>query len=159
SGRRARARALRASAPATAGRAGRFLRRRAAPRARAAARGPSCGGARPGRRAPRAGFPPRTGSPGSGAFLRALCRGGALGYRRKMEHLALRRTWPAAILALAALVLIPWAIALGQMLPSRHVARHWDAAWTGFDVILACSLLATAYASLRRRDLVRGFAA
>jgi hypothetical protein len=76
-----------------------------------------------------------------------------------VERLDLRRNWPAAILALAALVLIPWAIALGQMLPSRHVANHWDAAWTGFDVILAVSLLATAYASARRRDVVRGLAA
>lgn len=76
-----------------------------------------------------------------------------------MERLDLRRNWPAAILAVAALVLIPWAIALGQMLPSQHVADHWDAAWTGFDVILALSLLATAYTSMRRRDLVRGLAA
>jgi hypothetical protein len=76
-----------------------------------------------------------------------------------VERLDLRRQWPAAILAVAALFLIPWAIALGQMLPSRHVANHWDAAWTGFDAILAFSLLATAYASLRRQDLVRGLAA
>jgi hypothetical protein len=82
-----------------------------------------------------------------------------LSYRRKVERLDLRRNWPAAILALAALVLIPWAIALGQMLPSRHVANHWDAAWTGFDVILALSLLATALASVRRRDLVQPLAA
>jgi hypothetical protein len=76
-----------------------------------------------------------------------------------VERLDLRRNWPAAILGLAALVIIPWAVALGQMLPSRHVADHWDAAWTGFDVVLAASLLATAWASLRRRDLVRGLAA
>jgi hypothetical protein len=82
-----------------------------------------------------------------------------LGYRPKVERFDLRRHWPAAILALAALILIPWAIALGQMLPSRHVADHWDAAWTGFDVILALSLLATAYASLRRHHLARGLAA
>lgn len=76
-----------------------------------------------------------------------------------MERLDLRRNWPAAVLALAAVVLIPWAIALGQTLPSRHVADHWDAAWTGFDVILALSLLSTAYAWFRRRDVVRGLAA
>ncbi len=81
------------------------------------------------------------------------------GYRRRVERFDLRRDWPAAILALAAVVLIPWAIALGQMLPSRHVADHWDAAWTGFDIILAVALLATAYAWLRRRDLARGLAA
>ena len=55
------------------------------------------------------------------------------GYRRKVERFDLRRNWPAAVLAVAAVVLIPWAIALGQMLPSRHVANHWDAAWTGCD--------------------------
>ncbi len=63
------------------------------------------------------------------------------------------------MLGVAALVLIPWAIALGQMLPTRHVANHWDAAWTGFDVILAVSLLATALAYLRKRELVKGLAA
>src|SRR5581483_10801787 len=81
-------------------------------------------------------------------------------YLRKVERkLDLSRDWPAAILAVAAIVLIPWAIALGQMLPSRHVADHWDAAWTGFDVILAMSLLATAWSFMRRRDLSRGLAA
>ena len=75
------------------------------------------------------------------------------------SKLDLSRNWPAAILAVAAVVLIPWAIALGQMLPSRHVADHWDAAWTGFDVILAVSLLATAWSFVRRRDLSRGLAA
>jgi hypothetical protein len=76
-----------------------------------------------------------------------------------VERFGVSRNWPAAVLVVAALVLIPWAIALGQMLPSRHVANHWDAAWTGFDAILAFSLLATAYAFLRRPDLVRGLAA
>ena len=76
-----------------------------------------------------------------------------------MERLDFRRNWPAALLFAAAVLLIPWAIALGQMLPSRHVADHWDAAWTGFDVVLALSLLATAYATVRRRDLVRTLAA
>jgi hypothetical protein len=71
----------------------------------------------------------------------------------------LRRNWPGALLFAAAVLLIPWAIALGQMLPSRHVADHWDAAWTGFDVVLALSLLATAYATVRRRELVRTLAA
>lgn len=75
------------------------------------------------------------------------------------RKLDLSRNWPAAILAAAAVVLIPWAIALGQMLPSRHVADHWDAAWTGFDIILALALLATAWSFVRRRDLSRGLAA
>lgn len=81
------------------------------------------------------------------------------GYRRKVERLGLRRNWPAVVLAVAGLVLVPWAIVLGQMLPSRHVANHWDAAWTGFDAILGVSLLTTAYASVRRHDIVRILAA
>ena len=76
-----------------------------------------------------------------------------------MERLDLRRNWPGAVLGIAALVLIPWTIALGQMLPSRHVANHWDAAWTGFDVILAVSLLATAWAYIARKTFVRSLAA
>ena len=86
-------------------------------------------------------------------------QGRAFGYRRKVERVDLRRNWPGALLFAAAVLLIPWAIALGQMLPSRHVADHWDAAWTGFDVVLALSLLATAYATVRRRELVRTLAA
>ena len=50
----------------------------------------------------------------------------------------------AAILAAAALALLPWAVLLNLILPSRHVARHWDIAWTGFDVALACAFLAVA---------------
>jgi hypothetical protein len=81
------------------------------------------------------------------------------GYRRKVEsRLEFRRNWAAMILALAAIVLIPWAIALNLILPSRHLADHWDIAWTGFDIVLALSLLATAYTAVRRRDLVRGVA-
>jgi hypothetical protein len=76
-----------------------------------------------------------------------------------VERLDLRRNWAAGVLAVAAVVLIPWAVALGQTLPSRHVADHWDAAWTGFDIVLAISLLATAYACIRRRDLMRGLGA
>jgi hypothetical protein len=70
----------------------------------------------------------------------------------------LRRNWAATILAVAAVVLLPWAIALNLILPSRHLADHWDIAWTGFDIVLALSLLATAYTAVRRRDLVRGLA-
>ena len=68
------------------------------------------------------------------------------------------RYWPATLLAVAAVALVPWAIALNVILPSRHLADHWDIAWTGFDVILAVSLLATAYAAARRRDLVQRIA-
>jgi hypothetical protein len=53
--------------------------------------------------------------------------------------------WLVALLATVAVALGPWTILLNARLPSRHVAVHWDTAWTGFDVALALVLLATAY--------------
>ncbi len=65
----------------------------------------------------------------------------------------------AALFALLALVLVPWTYWLASELPSRHVARHWDVAWGGFDAGLAAVLLATAVAILRRSRAVQGWAA
>jgi hypothetical protein len=48
-----------------------------------------------------------------------------------------------------ALALLPWAATLNLILPSRHVARHWDLAWTGFDIALAGGLGAVAVAAYR----------
>src|SRR5229473_343719 len=51
------------------------------------------------------------------------------------------RGWLAGVLGAPAFALLPWALLLGFELPSRHLARHWDLAWTGFDVALAGTLL------------------
>ncbi len=59
------------------------------------------------------------------------------------------RGWLAGVLGAPAFALLPWALLLGFELPSRHLARHWDLAWTGFDVALAATLLAAAIAALR----------
>jgi hypothetical protein len=67
--------------------------------------------------------------------------------------------WIAALLAGAGLVLIPWTAAVGIVLPAEHVARHWDVAWTGFDVALTVSLLATAVAARRRSTWLQRIAA
>ena len=85
----------------------------------------------------------------------------AFGYRRKMETIAASRgrVWPAAVLAAAAVLLVPWAIALNMTLPSRQIADHWDIAWTGFDVMLAGSLLVTAYLAWRESEALRPVAA
>ena len=60
-----------------------------------------------------------------------------------------------AFVGVVALALVPWTAVLGVMLPARHVARHWDVAWTGFDLALSLSLLVTALAALRRQDWLR----
>jgi hypothetical protein len=46
--------------------------------------------------------------------------------------------------------LIPWTWYLAGTLPDRQVSSHYDAAWTGFDVMLAIVLLATGVCVLRR---------
>ncbi len=57
--------------------------------------------------------------------------------------------WAATLLALVAVLLVPWILYLTFTLPSRHVTFHYDLAWVGFDVGLAVSLAATAWAALR----------
>ncbi|MGI8578361.1 MAG: hypothetical protein ACR2KG_10700 [Nocardioidaceae bacterium] len=43
-----------------------------------------------------------------------------------------------------AVLMIPWSIYLGMALPHRAVARHYDAAWAGFDIGLASVAIASA---------------
>ena len=58
--------------------------------------------------------------------------------------------WAGPMFALCAVILVPWTIYLGETLPSRQVSPNYDAAWAGFDVILALALASTAYFALRR---------
>jgi len=53
------------------------------------------------------------------------------------------------LLALVAVGLVPWILYLTFTLPSRHVTFHYDLAWVGFDIALAASFMATAWATLR----------
>ena len=52
------------------------------------------------------------------------------------------------LLALCAGLLLPWIVVLAATLPAHTMARNWAIAWSGFDVLLAVMLGATAY--LRR---------
>jgi uncharacterized membrane protein len=65
------------------------------------------------------------------------------------ETFELRR-WVAPVLALGAVVLVPWTLALAYRLPARHTTNHWDVAWVGFDLALAASLAATGWTIARR---------
>jgi hypothetical protein len=58
--------------------------------------------------------------------------------------------WIAPLLAVAGAVLVPWALVLAFRLPARHTSEHWDVAWVGFDIVLACALAATAWGIARR---------
>jgi hypothetical protein len=58
-----------------------------------------------------------------------------------------------------ALALLPWTGWLSVTLPARHVSRHWDTAWVGFDVGELIMLSLTAWALWRRTAWVEGVAA
>jgi hypothetical protein len=45
-----------------------------------------------------------------------------------------------ALTIAAPVALLPWVVYLGVMLPDHYVARHWAAAWVGFDVLLMAML-------------------
>ena len=70
----------------------------------------------------------------------------------------LRGHEPSRVLAgaIVALVvgLVGWTVFLALTLPSVHSARHWDAAWVGFDAALIAILAATAWAAWFRRQIL-----
>jgi hypothetical protein len=58
--------------------------------------------------------------------------------------------WVAPFFLVVGIGLVLWTIWIAYDLPRRHVARHWDVAWAGFDVMMAALLLVTAYGAARR---------
>ena len=57
--------------------------------------------------------------------------------------------WVTPVLAFTAVGLLPWTLYLTFTLPARHVTQHYDLAWVGFDIALAASIAATAWAAVR----------
>ncbi len=60
----------------------------------------------------------------------------------------------AGTIVAAVLGLVVWTAFLAKTLPAVHSARHWDAAWVGFDVALIATLAATAWAAWFRRQIL-----
>ncbi len=59
-----------------------------------------------------------------------------------------------SVLALgAAVLLIPWMVALGLTLPQRYTARHWRLLWIGFDVFEVAVLTHVAWSAWLRRQV------
>jgi hypothetical protein len=50
------------------------------------------------------------------------------------------RLWLVLLLGAVVVALFPWTAYLSTTLPERHLARHWDLAWVGFDLFLAVVL-------------------
>ncbi|BEP11767.1 hypothetical protein acdb102_00780 [Acidothermaceae bacterium B102] len=53
-----------------------------------------------------------------------------------------------------ALGLVPWTVWLAVTLPHRHLTRHYDLTWVGFDVALVAALGALMWLAQRRSTLV-----
>ena len=51
--------------------------------------------------------------------------------------------WASRLYTLLGLVLVPWTVYLSVTLPKHHLSTHWDVSWTGLDIALALSLIAT----------------
>jgi len=58
--------------------------------------------------------------------------------------------WAGPLLALFALIMVPWTVYIGESLPQRQLSPHYDVSWAGFDLMLLAALAATAYFALRR---------
>jgi hypothetical protein len=67
--------------------------------------------------------------------------------------------WAALLLGGTALALVPWTLYLSYSLPAHHVTDHWSVAWSGFDVGLAASLIATAVGIARNAPWLEAAAA
>lgn len=53
--------------------------------------------------------------------------------------------WIGPVFILTALGLGPWTLYLTYSLPSRHLARHYDLAWVGFDIVLLAAFAVTGW--------------
>lgn len=58
--------------------------------------------------------------------------------------------WLAGMIAVSAVILLPWAAYLALSLPASVSARHWPVAWAGLDVVMAAGLATTACLAVRR---------
>ncbi|HSX31141.1 MAG TPA: hypothetical protein VLE99_04450 [Candidatus Saccharimonadales bacterium] len=68
--------------------------------------------------------------------------------KRLARNPALR--WFSWLYGLSAVVLVPWVLHLGSVLPKRVVSPHWHMAWVGLDVMLIVMMGLNALALLKR---------
>jgi hypothetical protein len=64
--------------------------------------------------------------------------------KAKSDDIILRiPAWTTKLYIMLAVVLLPWTIYLGVTLPEHHLSAHWDVSWTGLDIGLIVTLIAT----------------
>jgi hypothetical protein len=67
--------------------------------------------------------------------------------------------WVSHLFVALGAVLVPWTLWLAATLPERHLSRNFDVAWSGFDVALGLSLVATGYGLFKGAAWTQGIAA
>lgn len=63
-------------------------------------------------------------------------------------------SWVAPLYTVLAVLLVPWTIYLGLVLPDRTTSAHWDVAWVGFDAMVLAALGLTGWFAYRRSTWV-----
>jgi hypothetical protein len=65
-----------------------------------------------------------------------------------------RRRSAIQLVLVCVLGLIPWTVYLALTLPNRYPTQHWNATWTGFDVLLLVCMGTTGVLGWRRKPEV-----
>lgn len=75
-------------------------------------------------------------------------------YRRSLIAAPAPR-WSGPLYLILALLLVPWIVYLGLVLPERTTSAHWDVAWVGFDAMEFLALAATGWLAYQRSTWVQ----
>ena len=76
------------------------------------------------------------------------------GPHRRPEIVAPAPSWTGPLYLVLAVLLVPWTVYLGFVLPDRTTSAHWDVAWVGFDAIVFAVLGLTGWFAYRRSTWV-----
>lgn len=60
----------------------------------------------------------------------------------------------AVLLWAAGVGLVVWAVVLGDALPERQTAEHWDIAWIGLDVFMIIAIGVTGWGAWKQRQIL-----
>jgi hypothetical protein len=63
-------------------------------------------------------------------------------------------SWAGPLYLVLAVLLVPWTIYLGVVLPDHTTSAHWDVAWVGFDLMEFVALALTGLLAYRKSPWV-----
>jgi hypothetical protein len=71
---------------------------------------------------------------------------------RQLRPVRVVPRWVGWVIVSAGVVMLPWIAGLAVTLPTRHETAHYDAAWSGFDVVLCLMLVRTGWLAQQGRE-------